>query len=189
MMGCNDPTRPEVSGLPEAALRSIPRRKPVSLDDLSRLRNVVLAGHAGSGKTTLAEHLLHATGAISRLGRVDDGTASLDWEPEEQKRRLSLSLAVATLQHDGHRITLIDTPGYADFVGEVIEGFTAVDGALFYDAGKVASRTEDLNLRDLESDYGFGFRFGSANGVFLRIDTAFGSRDGVHFIFRFNNVF
>ena len=69
------------------------------------------------------------------------------------------------------------------------EIFTAVDGALFYDAGKVASRTEDLNLRDLESDYGFGFRFGSANGVFLRIDTAFGSRDGVHFIFRFNNVF
>lgn len=69
------------------------------------------------------------------------------------------------------------------------EIFTAVDGALFYDAGKVASRVEDLNLRDLESDYGFGFRFGSAKGVFLRIDTAFGSRDGVHFIFRFNNVF
>jgi hypothetical protein len=69
------------------------------------------------------------------------------------------------------------------------EIFTAVDGALFYDTGKVASRAEDLNLRDLESDYGFGFRFGSANGVFLRIDTAFGSRDGVHFIFRFNNVF
>ena len=69
------------------------------------------------------------------------------------------------------------------------EIFTAVDGALFYDTGKVASRVEDLNLRDLESDYGFGFRFGSANGVFLRIDTAFGSRDGVHFIFRFNNVF
>jgi hypothetical protein len=69
------------------------------------------------------------------------------------------------------------------------EIFTAVDGALFYDAGKVASRMEDLNLRDLESDYGFGFRFGSANGVFLRIDTAFGSREGMHFIFRFNNVF
>jgi hypothetical protein len=69
------------------------------------------------------------------------------------------------------------------------EIFTAVDGALFYDAGKVASRVEDLHLRHLESDYGFGFRFGSAKGVFLRIDTAFGSRDGVHFIFRFNNVF
>jgi elongation factor G len=99
-------------------------------DELSRLRNVVLAGHAGSGKTTLAEHLLFATGASPRLGRVDDGTASLDWEPEEQKRKLSLSLAVATLMHQGHRVTLIDTPGYADFVGEVIEGFAAVDAAL-----------------------------------------------------------
>ena len=68
------------------------------------------------------------------------------------------------------------------------EIFTAVDGAIFYDTGKVASRLEDLNLRDLESDYGFGFRCGSANGVFLRIEAAFGSSDGNHFIFRFNNV-
>lgn len=69
------------------------------------------------------------------------------------------------------------------------EIFTAVDGAIFYDTGKVASRVEDLNLRDLESDYGFGFRFGSANSVFLRIEAAFGSRGGTHFIFRFSNVF
>ncbi len=61
---------------------------------------------------------------------MDDGTASLDWEAEEQKRKLSLSLAVATFSHADHRITIIDTPGYADFVGEVIEGFTAVDSAL-----------------------------------------------------------
>ena len=102
----------------------------MSTGELSRLRSVVLAGHAGSGKTTLAEHLLFKSGAITRLGRVDDGTASLDFEPEEQKRQLSLSLAVTSLDHEGHRITLIDTPGYADFVGEVIEGFEAVDGAL-----------------------------------------------------------
>ena len=98
--------------------------------DLAHLRNVVLAGHAGAGKTTLGEHLLHAAGAIPRLGRVDDGTASLDFEPEEQKRKLSLSLAVSTLEHEGHRITLVDTPGYADFVGEVVEGFEAVDASL-----------------------------------------------------------
>jgi len=116
----------------------------VQEDALPRLRNVVLAGHAGSGKTTLAEHLLFATGAIGRLGKVDDGTSSLDWEPEEQKRKLSLSLAVATLQHDGHRIALIDTPGYADFVGEVVEGFEAADAAVIaMDAsGNVEAGTE-----------------------------------------------
>ncbi|HEY8868961.1 MAG TPA: elongation factor G [Candidatus Limnocylindrales bacterium] len=99
--------------------------------DLPHLRSVVLAGHAGSGKTTLAEQLLFRAGAVTRLGRVDDGTAHLDYEPEEQKRRESLSLAVATFETDGTRITLIDTPGYADFVAETIEGFHAADGALF----------------------------------------------------------
>lgn len=69
------------------------------------------------------------------------------------------------------------------------EIFTAVDGAIFYDAGKVASRAEDLNLSDLESDYGLGFRFGSRNGVFLRVEGAFGSSGGKHFIFRFGHVF
>jgi hypothetical protein len=69
------------------------------------------------------------------------------------------------------------------------EIFTAVDGALFYDAGKVASRLEDLNLRDLESDYGIGFRFGTRNGVFLRVEGAFGSSGGKHFIMRFGHVF
>jgi elongation factor G len=98
--------------------------------DANHLRNVVLAGHAGAGKTTLAEQLLFRAGAIGRLGRVDDGTASLDFEPEEQKRRESLSLAVAALDHDGHRITLVDTPGYPDFVAEVVSGFYAADASL-----------------------------------------------------------
>ena len=98
--------------------------------DISRLRNVVLAGHTGSGKTTIAEHLLHKAGVINRMGRVDDGTASLDFEPEEQKRHLTLSLAANTFDREGSHITLIDTPGYADFVGEVISGFAAADGAL-----------------------------------------------------------
>ncbi|HEY8636575.1 MAG TPA: elongation factor G [Candidatus Limnocylindrales bacterium] len=99
--------------------------------DLPHLRSVVLAGHAGSGKTTLAEQLLFRAGAIPRLGRVDDGTAHLDFEPEEQKRRESLSLAVGTFESDGTRISLVDTPGYPDFVADVIEGFAATDGAIF----------------------------------------------------------
>ena len=98
--------------------------------DLPHLRSVVLAGHAGSGKTTLAEQLLHRAGAIPRLGRVDDGSAHLDFEPEEQKRRASLSLAVGTFESDGTRSSLLDTPGYPDFVAEVVEGFAAADGAI-----------------------------------------------------------
>ena len=98
--------------------------------DLPHLRSVVLAAHAGAGKTTLAERLLFDAGAITRLGRVDDGTASLDYEPEEQKRKQSLSLAVASLEHEGTRIQLVDTPGYADFSAEVVEGFAATDSAV-----------------------------------------------------------
>ncbi|MGE0703668.1 MAG: BamA/TamA family outer membrane protein [Vicinamibacterales bacterium] len=69
------------------------------------------------------------------------------------------------------------------------EIFTAVDGAIFYDAGKVTDRRGDLSLGDLESNYGIGFRFGTINGVFLRIEGAFGSNDGQHFVFRFGHVF
>jgi elongation factor G len=103
----------------------------MSTVEMPRLRNVVLAGHSDSGKTTLAEHLLHATGAVKRLGKVDDETSALDFEPEEHKRKQSLSLGVATMDHNGYEITLVDTPGYADFAGEVVEGFEAVDAAIF----------------------------------------------------------
>src|SRR4051812_11774287 len=98
--------------------------------DLPHIRSVVLAGHTGSGKTTLAEQLLFRAGAVSRLGKVDDGTSHLDFEPEEQKRRESLSLAVATFEADGTRVTLLDTPGYLDFAAEVVSGFYAGDGAI-----------------------------------------------------------
>ena len=67
--------------------------------------------------------------------------------------------------------------------------FPAVDAALFYDTGKVASRRNDLTLHDLESDYGIGFRFGTVNGVFLRIDAAFGGRDGAQLFIKFSDVF
>lgn len=99
--------------------------------DLLHLRSIVLAGHAGAGKTTLGERLLLRTGAVNRLGKVDDGTSTLDFEPEEQKRRESLSLAVASCEYEGTRITFVDTPGYPDFVSEVVSGFSAVETAVF----------------------------------------------------------
>ncbi len=113
--------------------------------DLAHIRSVVLAGHAGAGKTTLAEQVLFRAGAIPRLGKVDDGTAHLDYEPEEQKRHQSLSLAVGTFEHGEHEITVVDTPGYPDFVAEMIQGFYAADAALLVmDAsGKVEAGLEN----------------------------------------------
>src|SRR3954467_5170322 len=77
----------------------------------SKVRNVALVGHSGSGKTTLAEGLLAATGALPRAGRIEDGTTALDTEEVEVRQQRSVSLGVASVEHDGHRITLLDTPG------------------------------------------------------------------------------
>lgn len=96
-----------------------------------QVRNVALVGHSGAGKTTLAEGLLVATGALPRAGRVDDGTTCLDTEDVEIRQRRSVSLGVATVEHAGHRITLLDTPGAPDFVGELRAGLRAADAALF----------------------------------------------------------
>jgi len=97
----------------------------------AKVRNVALVGHAGAGKTTLAEALLVATGALPRAGRVEEGTTSLDTEEVEVRQQRSVSLGVATIEHDGHRITLLDTPGSPDFVGELRAGLRAADAALF----------------------------------------------------------
>ena len=96
-----------------------------------KIRNVVLVGHGGSGKTTLAEALLARAGAIPRAGRVEDGTTVADTEPEEQKRRISISLAIAPFEWQGHKVNLIDTPGYADFVGDVDAALSVADLAVF----------------------------------------------------------
>jgi elongation factor G len=93
----------------------------------SRIRNVALVGHNGSGKTTLAEALLLSTGAINRQGRVEDGSTVTDFEPEEIKRHLSLSLAMAPCTVGDVKLNIIDTPGYADFFGEVRAACSVAD--------------------------------------------------------------
>ena len=95
-----------------------------------RIRNVVVVGHGGSGKTTLVETLLHLVGATSRLGRVDDGTSILDTDAEEHKRRITINLALASFVHEGTKLNLIDTPGYADFAGDQHAGMRVADSAL-----------------------------------------------------------
>ncbi|NUP29433.1 MAG: elongation factor G-like protein EF-G2 [Nocardia sp.] len=95
------------------------------------IRNVVLVGSSGSGKTTLVEALALATGAVNRAGRVEDGTSLSDYDEIEQRRHRSVQLSVVPVQWGGVKINLIDTPGYADFVGELRAGLRAADAALF----------------------------------------------------------
>src|SRR3954453_20709140 len=99
--------------------------------DPGRVRNVVLVGHSGSGKTTLVEALLAATGTIPRAGSVTEGTTVTDNDPAAVRQQRSVSLSCAPLVHDGVKINLLDTPGYADFVGELRAGLRAADAALF----------------------------------------------------------
>jgi elongation factor G len=95
------------------------------------IRNVALVGHGGAGKTTLTEALLHLSGAIGRPGRVEDAGTVTDFEPEEHKRRLSISAALAPVEWEGHKINLLDCPGYADFAGETAAALAVADLAVF----------------------------------------------------------
>ncbi len=101
--------------------------KPTTPD---RIRNVALISHGGAGKTSLAEAMLFDAGAISRLGTVEAGTTTLDWDPDEHKRTQSINLAIGSLEHEGTRISVVDTPGYADFQADVIEALAAVDAVI-----------------------------------------------------------
>jgi elongation factor G len=101
-----------------------------------KIRNVALVGHSGSGKTTLAESLLVRSGALVRAGRVEDGTTACDTEPEEHKRRISISLALAPIEWsvpngETYKVNLIDTPGYADFIGDAEAALRVADLAVF----------------------------------------------------------
>ncbi|MEU9832761.1 elongation factor G-like protein EF-G2 [Streptosporangium sp. NPDC048047] len=104
------------------------------------VRNVALVGHSGSGKTTLVEALLAATGTVQRAGRVEDGTTVSDFDEVEVRQQRSVNLSVAPLVHNGIKINLLDTPGYADFVGDLRAGLRAADAALF-----VVSATESVD--------------------------------------------
>ena len=100
-----------------------------------KLRNVALLGHSSSGKTTFAEALLFASGAISRMGKVEDGTTASDFDDEAKRRHQSLSLSVLSLEWKDYKINLIDTPGYADFQAEMKSAARAADlGLIFVDA-------------------------------------------------------
>jgi len=97
---------------------------------LENIRNLVLLSHGGAGKTSVSEAILFTAGAITRLGKVDDGTTTSDYDPIEVKHKISLNLTVLPCQWDGVKVNLIDTPGYSDFVGEVKAAIRVSEGAI-----------------------------------------------------------
>ena len=111
-----------------------------AVDDPAAVRNVVLVGPSGGGKTTLVDALLVASGVLSRPGCIADGTTVCDHDEAEIRQQRSVSLALASLSHDGVKVNLVDTPGYADFVGELRAGLRAADCALF-----VIAANEDVD--------------------------------------------
>ncbi len=120
------------------------------------IRNICLLGHGGNGKTSLVESMLYLTGATDRLGRIADGNTVCDYDAEETKRQISISAALAPVEHNGCKINVLDTPGYFDFAGEVMEALQVADaavivcasksGALSVGAGKAWKYCEKRNL-------------------------------------------
>lgn len=105
--------------------------RATAADGPASVRNVVLVGHSGSGKTTLVEALALTAGALNRAGRVEDGGTVSDHDEIERRRQRSVQLSLVPVEWRGHRVNLLDTPGYADFVGELRAGLRAADAALF----------------------------------------------------------
>ena len=100
------------------------------------IRNVCLLGHAGNGKTSLAESMLYLTGGTDRLGKVPDGNTVCDYDPEETKRQTTISLSVAPVEYNGCKVNVLDTPGAFDFSGEVMEALQAADAAVIVCSAK-----------------------------------------------------
>ncbi|MFD8808690.1 GTP-binding protein, partial [Streptomyces sp. NPDC059597] len=105
--------------------------RAVTADHPESIRNVVLVGHSGAGKTTLVEALALTTGAVNRAGRVEDGGTVSDYDDIEHRQQRSVQLSLVPVEWDGIKINVLDTPGYADFVGELRAGLRAADAALF----------------------------------------------------------
>jgi elongation factor G len=96
-----------------------------------RIRNVAVASHQGSGKTSLVEAMLYTAGQTTRMGKVEEGNTVSDWDPEEVRHHISINATIVPIEWQGHKLNLIDTPGYADFVGEVHGSLRVADAVLF----------------------------------------------------------
>ncbi|WP_026665827.1 elongation factor G [Butyrivibrio sp. FC2001] len=119
-----------------------------------KIRNVVLLGHGGAGKTSLAEAMAYLSGITSRMGKVSDGNTVSDFDKEEQKRQFSISTTNIAMEWDGHKINVLDSPGFFDFVGEVQEAMSVADAAIIVVSGKAGVEVGTERAWDLCEKYG-----------------------------------
>ena len=117
------------------------------------IRNVVLLGHGGSGKTSLAEAMAYVSGATSRMGKIADGNTISDFDKEEQKREFSISTSLVPIEWEKAKINILDTPGYFDFVGEVEEAVSAADAAVIVVSGKAGVEVGTEKAWELSDKY------------------------------------
>ena len=122
--------------------------------DIAKIRNIGFAGHGGVGKTSLVEAILFACGAVNRLGKVEDGTTTTDFDPDEIKRKISLNTAVAYCDWKGHRLNLVDTPGYGDFVADARGGLRVVGGAVIVVDGVAGVQVQTEKVWKFANEYG-----------------------------------
>jgi elongation factor G len=122
--------------------------------DISKIRNVGFVGHGGVGKTSLVEAILFAAGATNRLGKVEDGTTTTDFDPDEIKRKISLGTSVAFCDWKGHRFNLIDTPGYGDFVADARAGLRVVTAAVIVVDAVAGVQVQTEKVWKYASEYG-----------------------------------
>jgi elongation factor G len=152
-----------------------------------KVRNVVLVGHGGAGKTSLAEAMLFMAGETKRLGTVDDGHSSLDYDPEEVKRQMTVNLSLAPVTHKGVKINVIDTPGFADFMGDAIAGMEAAEMAVFVVDAVAGPQVQTDRLWEIAGQMGiaravFVNRMDKEHAdfaaVMAKLQTSFGHRVG-----------
>ncbi|MHB1340488.1 MAG: elongation factor G [Coriobacteriia bacterium] len=152
-----------------------------------KVRNVVLVGHGGAGKTSLAEAMLFMAGQTKRLGSVDEGHSTLDYEFEEVKRKMTVNLSLAPVEHKGVKINIIDTPGYVDFIGDAIAGMEAAEMALFVVDAVSGPQVQTRKLWKIAGDMGIARAIfinrmdkehADFEGAMAALDRAFGHRVG-----------
>lgn len=123
--------------------------------EMERIRNVALFGHGDAGKTSLAEAMLLNAGVIKRMGRVDEGNTVSDFDPDEHKRGISVTTTPLAMEWNGFKINLLDTPGFADFIGEVTSALRVIDGAVFVISAVAGVEVQTELIWKMADSYGY----------------------------------